>query len=46
MALAKQLGPGKRVATILADTGFRYLSSLYNGEWLQSKGLPVFDWLG
>ncbi len=46
VALAKQLGPGKRVATILADTGFRYLSSLYNGEWLESKGLPVFDWLG
>ncbi len=46
VALAKELGPGKRVATILADTGFRYLSSLYNGEWLESKGLPVFDWLG
>ena len=46
VALGKQLGPGKRVATILADTGFRYLSSLYNGEWLAEKGLPVFDWLG
>lgn len=34
-----------RVATILCDTGFRYLSSLYNAEWLKSKGLPVFDWL-
>ncbi|MBN8814216.1 MAG: cysteine synthase A [Sphingomonas sp.] len=37
--LAKQLGPGSRVATILCDTGFRYLSTLYNGEWLAAKGL-------
>ena len=35
-----------RVATILCDTGFRYLSTLYNAEWLAEKGLPVFDWLG
>ena len=34
-----------RVVTILCDTGFRYLSSLYNAEWLASKNLPVFDWL-
>ena len=39
--LAKQLGPGARVATILCDTGFRYLSTLYNAEWLATKGLPV-----
>ncbi len=45
VALGKHLGPGKRVATILCDTGFRYLSTLYNREWLESKGLPVFDWL-
>jgi len=44
--LGKQLGPGKRVVTILCDTGFRYLSSLYNREWLEEKNLPVFDWLG
>lgn len=43
--LAKQLGPGKRIATILCDTGFRYLSTLYNGAWLRSKGLPVPEWL-
>jgi cysteine synthase A len=43
--LAKDLGPGKRIATILCDTGFRYLSTLYNGEWLRSKGLPVPEWL-
>lgn len=45
VALGKQLGPGSRIATILCDTGFRYLSSLYNPEWLEAKGLPVFPWL-
>lgn len=49
VALGQQLlGQGKtdvRVATILCDTGFRYLSSLYNPEWLAAKGLPVFPWL-
>lgn len=49
VALGKQLvsdGREKpRIATILCDTGFRYLSSLYNADWLRSKGLPVFDWL-
>jgi len=34
-----------QVVTILCDTGFRYLSTLYNPEWLAAKGLPVFDWL-
>jgi len=40
-------GPDRpvRVATILCDTGFRYLSSLYNRAWLEAKGLPVFPWL-
>ena len=45
VALGKHLGNGARVATILCDTGFRYLSSLYNPEWLKAKGLPVFPWL-
>ncbi|HEX7872423.1 MAG TPA: cysteine synthase A [Sphingobium sp.] len=45
VALAKQLGPGKRVATILCDTGFRYLSTLYNHDWLVAKGLTPFPWL-
>jgi len=45
VALARQLGPGKTIVTILCDTGFRYLSTLYNPQWLRSKGLPVFDWL-
>jgi cysteine synthase A len=43
--LARELGPGNRIATILCDTGFRYLSTLYNGEWLKAKGLPVLPWL-
>ncbi|MDR6709632.1 MULTISPECIES: cysteine synthase A [unclassified Novosphingobium] len=34
-----------RVATILCDTGLRYLSTLYNKAWLEAKGLPVFPWL-
>lgn len=37
--LARDLGPGKRVVTILCDTGFRYLSTLYNPAWLAAKGL-------
>lgn len=41
MALARQMGPGKRIATILCDTGFRYLSTLYNPEWLAAKGLDL-----
>lgn len=43
--LARALGPGKRIATILCDTGFRYLSTIYNPEWLRAKGLTVPSWL-
>ena len=45
VALGRQLGKGSRVVTVLCDTGFRYLSSLYNPQWLAAKGLPVFPWL-
>ena len=45
VALGRQLGPNSRIVTILCDTGFRYLSSLYNAEWLRAKGLTVFPWL-
>ena len=49
VALGRQLvASGRkdvRVATILCDTGFRYLSTLFNPEWLTQKGLPVFPWL-
>ncbi|MEQ1726212.1 MAG: cysteine synthase A [Sphingopyxis sp.] len=44
VALGRQLGKGARVVTILADTGFRYLSTIYNPEWRAAKGfapLPV-----
>ena len=44
VALAQQLGPGKRIATILCDTGFRYLSTLYNPLWMKSKGLTPMPW--
>ncbi len=43
--LARERDKDARVVTVLCDTGFRYLSTLYNGEWLRSKSLPVFDWL-
>ncbi|HWJ69747.1 MAG TPA: cysteine synthase A [Sphingobium sp.] len=45
VALGKHLGPGSRVVTILADTGLRYLSTLYNRDWLVSKGLTPLPWL-
>ncbi len=44
VALAKHLGPGKRIATILCDTGFRYLSTIYNPDWMRSKGLDPLPW--
>ena len=43
--LGRKLGSGARIATILCDTGFRYLSTIYNRAWLEEKGLPVFPWL-
>jgi cysteine synthase A len=43
--VAKQLGPGHTVVTILADGGSRYQSKLFNPEFLRSKNLPVPEWL-
>jgi cysteine synthase A len=43
--LARERGKDARVATVLCDTGFRYLSTLYSADWLRSKNLPVFEWL-
>jgi len=43
--LAKVLGPGHTIVTILADYGTRYSSKLYNPAFLREKGLPVPDWL-
>jgi cysteine synthase A len=39
------LGPGKTIVTILADSGTRYQSKLFNPEFLRSKKLPVPAWL-
>ncbi|MCB1366351.1 MAG: cysteine synthase A [Rhodobacteraceae bacterium] len=43
--LARDLGPGKRIVTILCDSGNRYQTKLYNPEFLREKGLPVPKWL-
>jgi len=43
--LAKDLGPGHTVVTILADSGTRYQSKLFNRAFLTQKGLPCPDWL-
>jgi cysteine synthase A len=43
--LARDLGPGHTVVTILADSGTRYQSKLFNRAFLQGKGLPAPDWL-
>ncbi|HUL07898.1 MAG TPA: cysteine synthase A [Candidatus Acidoferrum sp.] len=43
--LARELGPGKTVVTILADYGTRYQSKLFNPTFLRSKNLPVPAWL-
>jgi len=45
MKLARDLGPGHTIVTILCDYGTRYQSKLYNPDFLKSKGLPVPDWL-
>ncbi len=43
--LARELGPGHRIVTLLCDYGTRYQSRLYNPVFLREKGLPVPDWL-
>ena len=45
MRLARELGPGHTIVTILCDYGTRYQSKLYNPDFLRSKGLPVPEWL-
>ena len=44
--LARQLGPGHTIVTILADSGTRYLSKLFNPAFLRTKNLPTPAWLG
>jgi len=43
--MAKELGPGHTIVTVLADYGTRYQSKLFNPAFLRSKGLPTPDWL-
>jgi cysteine synthase A len=43
--MARELGPGHTIVTILCDSGLRYLRRLYNPQFLRSKDLPVPDWL-
>ena len=43
--LAKQMGPGHTIVTVLADFGTRYQSKLFNPVFLREKGLPVPAWL-
>ena len=43
--LAKQMGPGKNIVTILCDHGKRYASKIFNKNFLKSKNLPIPKWL-
>ncbi|WP_299731672.1 cysteine synthase A [uncultured Tateyamaria sp.] len=43
--LARELGPGHTIVTILCDYGSRYQSKLFNPDFLKEKGLPVPEWL-
>ena len=43
--LARELGPGHTIVTVLCDSGTRYQSKLFNPEFLHGKGLPVPEWL-
>lgn len=43
--MAKEMGPGKTIVTVLCDYGTRYQTKLFNPEFLRAKGLPVPEWL-
>ena len=43
--LAKKMGPGKTIVTILCDHGKRYASKIFNKEFLKNKNLPIPNWL-
>ncbi|MGZ2258028.1 cysteine synthase A [Roseobacter sp. A03A-229] len=45
MRMAREMGPGHTIVTILCDFGTRYQSKLFNPEFLKSKGLPVPGWM-
>ncbi len=44
MRLARELGPGKTIVTMLCDPGLRYMSKLYNPDFLREKELPLPPW--
>jgi cysteine synthase A len=43
--LAKDLGPGKTIVTVLCDSGQRYQSKIFNPQFLSEKGMPLPPWL-
>lgn len=45
MQMAKELGPGKTIVTVLCDYGNRYHSKMFNPEFLRSKDLPIPPWM-
>ncbi|HSM41176.1 MAG TPA: cysteine synthase A [Afifellaceae bacterium] len=44
--MARELGPGHTIVTVLCDYGYRYASKMFNAEFLRSKDLPVPHWIG
>ncbi len=44
--LARELGPGHTIVTVLCDYGYRYASKMFNAEFLRGKDLPVPHWIG
>lgn len=44
--LARDLGPGRTIVTLLCDSGARYQSKLFNQEFLKDKNLPIPNWIG
>ncbi len=45
MRMARDLGPGHTIVTVLADGAHRYASKIFNIEFLSEKGLPLPPWL-
>ncbi len=43
--LAREMGPGHVIVTVLCDSGTRYLSTIWNPAWLEARGLPLPPWL-
>ena len=43
--MAREMGPGHTIVTVLCDYGTRYQSKLFNPDFLNDKGLPVPDWM-